>query len=234
MAAMMVVLAPRSPRLVVRHGTKVVVAGGMAVTASSFLLMLTFGVDTPLWWVIAVTLVMAAGMAHVMAPATESIMGSLPKEKAGVGSAMNDTTRQVGGAIGIALLGSIVSSIFASKMGALLDGVLPPGRLARVKDSVGEALGVARASSAVGARVAEAARESFVSAMHVSFLVGFAIMATGTIIVLKWLPALASEPGVEHAAPGEIFAAGITGVDVLPGEALADLAEAREYEREHR
>ena len=60
---------------------------------------------------------MAVGMGLTMAPATESVMGSLPREKAGVGSAVNDTTRQVGGALGVAVIGSIVASVYAASVG---------------------------------------------------------------------------------------------------------------------
>ena len=76
---------------------------------------------------------MAAGMGMTMAPATESVMGSLPREKAGVGSAVNDTTRQIGGALGVAIIGSVVSSVYAANVsdiagrfgvtGAALDAV---------------------------------------------------------------------------------------------------------------
>ena len=68
---------------------------------------------------------MAVGMGMTMAPATESVMGSLPREKAGVGSAVNDTTRQVGGAVGVAVFGSLLASRYAAHMHATLDGSVP-------------------------------------------------------------------------------------------------------------
>ena len=82
---------------------------------------------------IVVTALSAFGMAHVVAPATESIMGSLPRAKAGVGSAMNDTTRQVGGAVGVALLGSISASAFRPHVQDLLHGNVPGSLLAKVE-----------------------------------------------------------------------------------------------------
>ena len=103
---------------------------GCSSSRASLLLMATFQTDTAAWWVIAITALSALGMAHVVAPATESIMGSLPRAKAGVGSAMNDTTRQVGGAVGVALLGSILASAFRPKVQDLLHGSVPR-RLAR-------------------------------------------------------------------------------------------------------
>ena len=110
MSAVMMVLAPMSTRWVHILGNKIVVAAGMGVLAVTLLLMTTFDAGSGWLHVMLVTVGLGIGMANIMAPATESIMGSLPRAKAGVGSAMNDTTRQVGGAIGVAVLGSILSS----------------------------------------------------------------------------------------------------------------------------
>ena len=133
-------------------------------------------------------------MAHVVAPATESIMGSLPRAKAGVGSAMNDTTRQVGGAVGVALLGSILASAFRPKVGDLLRSHVPGSLLAKVEDSLGSALGVARDNPSArpfAARIVDAAQHSFVTGMHAAVLVAAAIAVIGGIGVLIWLPARA-------------------------------------------
>src|SRR5204863_572929 len=140
----LMIFAPLSTRWVHKFGNKAVVATGLFILAAALMLMATFQIDTTGWWVIAVTALSAFGMAHVVAPATESIMGSLPRAKAGVGSAMNDTTRQVGGAVGVALLGSILASAFRPKVQDLLHGHVPGSLLARIEDSLGSALGVAR------------------------------------------------------------------------------------------
>ena len=102
------IFAPMSTRWVRKFGNKAVVATGLFVLAVALALMATFQTDSCAYLVVGITALSAFGMAHVVAPATESIMGSLPRAKAGVGSAMNDTTRQVGGAVGVALLGSIL------------------------------------------------------------------------------------------------------------------------------
>jgi EmrB/QacA subfamily drug resistance transporter len=234
MAALMVVFAPRSPKLVARLGSKVVVAAGMAVTGLSLLMMLTFDVNTSVWWVIAATIPIGIGLAHVMAPATESIMGSLPREKAGVGSAMNDTTRQVGGAVGVALMGSIVSSHFASEMRSNLQGVVPAGTLHRAQDSVGAALGVAGSASSSAQRIVSVAHESFVSGMHLALWAALAIMVIGVIAVAIWLPAQAADDSIDHATAADAPPAGITGVDVFVAEPMVDVVEELEYEHEQR
>jgi hypothetical protein len=222
-----------SAKFVARYGSKYVVAFGMSSSALSFFLISTLRVDTPLWLVILCTLPLGTGMGNVLAPATDSIMGALPKEKAGVGSAMNDTTRQVGGALGVAILGSILSSRFASKMGDSLGGTLPPATLARAKDSMGEALAVARSASTGSARILDAARASFVSGMHVAMLVGFFMMVLGIFGTLRWLPARVAEPGLDHATAADAAPLGMTAVDVVPAGPAADLADELEYLREH-
>ena len=105
-AATMMIVAPLSARFVERFGTKRVVLTGLTLVTTGLLLLSTIAADSPYPMVISFFMVMAAGMGMTMAPATESVMGSLPREKAGVGSAINDTTRQVGGALGVAIIGS--------------------------------------------------------------------------------------------------------------------------------
>ena len=128
MSATMMVFAPTSARVVERVGTKLVVGTGLLLAATSLLLQTQLQTTTGVGLIILVTMILGMGMANVMAPATESIMGSLPRAKAGVGSAVNDTTRQVGGAVGVALLGSLLSSRYLTQMDQGLSGVaLSPG-----------------------------------------------------------------------------------------------------------
>ena len=113
-AATLMIFAPMSSMWVQRFGNKIVVTTGLLIVTASLLL---FNASTPsssVLAVIVVTVLMGLGMANVMAPCTDSIMGSLPRAKAGVGSAMNDTTRQMGGAVGVAVFGSIMASHFTS------------------------------------------------------------------------------------------------------------------------
>jgi EmrB/QacA subfamily drug resistance transporter len=190
----LMIFAPMSTRWVHRFGNKAVVATGLFVLAVALALMTTFQTDTSGWLVIAITALSALGMAHVVAPATESIMGSLPRAKAGVGSAMNDTTRQVGGAVGVALLGSILASAFRPHLRDLLHGHVPASLIGRVEDSLGSALGVARdvpGARPYAARIVDAAQSSFVNGMHAAVLVAAVIALLGGIGALIWLPARA-------------------------------------------
>jgi len=216
----LMIFAPMSTRWVRMFGNKAVVATGLFVLAVALALMATFQTDSSGYLVIGVTALSALGMAHVVAPATESIMGSLPRAKAGVGSAMNDTTRQVGGAVGVALLGSILASAFRPHVRDLLQGHVPGSLLARVEDSLGSALGVARDSPAArpyATRIVSAAQTSFVHGMHAAVLVAAAIAVIGGIGALVWLPARA------RAHPDDVVEIQ-PGLDVVADDALTPSA----------
>src|SRR3989442_15823099 len=137
----MVVVGPLSARVVERIGTKVVVASGLFLVSLGVLSLVQLDVSTGYGNIFWRLIVMAAGMGLTMAPATESIMGSLPLAKAGVGSAVNDTTRQVGGALGVAVIGSVLASTYGTKVGDAVAGQpLPRGVASEVKNSLGFAL----------------------------------------------------------------------------------------------
>ena len=141
--------------------------------------------------------IMAVGMGLTMAPATESIMGSLPRAKAGVGSAMNDTTRQVGGAFGVAIIGSVMSSVYGSRV---VDVFTQAGVTGAPADAAKEGLGQALAAAAnpsvpssVASELVSGAKEAFVYGMHRGVLVGAAAAFLGAFIAFRWLPARGPE-----------------------------------------
>jgi EmrB/QacA subfamily drug resistance transporter len=231
-AVMMMIFAPLSTRWVHRFGNKLVVVFGMLVVTGTLLLMLTFESDSSTWHVVGVTALLGLGMAHVMPAATESIMGSLPREKAGVGSAMNDTTRQVGGAVGVGVLGSVLSSRYGAHVTSALSGVVPNDVLERAKDSVGSALGVARTGTTdpgVRAQIEAAARSSFVSGMHTSLLIAAVIVVIGAFAVLRFLPARTGLIDADGRPPTPV---GLGPADVAPLALATDLAEEQEFEHD--
>jgi EmrB/QacA subfamily drug resistance transporter len=183
-AIVLMVAAPLSARLVERVGTKLVVASGLAIVSVA-LVILSFATATSGYLpVLASMLVMGIGMGMTMAPATESIMGSLPRAKAGVGSAVNDTTRQIGGALGVAILGSLLASAYRSSLGSAVP--------AAAKASVGGALEVARGIGGdQGAALATAARHAYVNGMGVGVLVAAGVALLGSAIALGFLPSRA-------------------------------------------
>lgn len=188
LALVLMVGAPIAGRLTARFGNKVLVSTGMATVAVGLWFMGTLTVTSGYGHVLIALLILGLGMGTAMVPATESIMGSLPLAKAGVGSAMNDTTRQIGGALGVAILGSIFSSAYATHIAGSLAG-LPAATAAAATNSVGAALAIgAKIGGAQGAAIVAAARSSFIHAMDRGLGVGAAIALLGAIVAFVWLP----------------------------------------------
>jgi EmrB/QacA subfamily drug resistance transporter len=198
----MMVIAPFSPRVVDRIGTKLTVALGLVCVSAGLVLLGGVGATTgyaDIAWRMALA---ATGMALTMSPATESIMGSLPLTRAGVGSAVNDTTRQVGGAVGVAVIGSVFSSIYGSKVVDALRGKgVPASVVADAKSSLGAALQAAGHLPGAASRAfAGLAKTAFIDGFHSGVYVGAAASALGIIVVLIWLPARAHADDVERQA----------------------------------
>jgi EmrB/QacA subfamily drug resistance transporter len=189
----MMLIAPLSARFVERFGTKLVVAAGMALTTAGLIVLSFVHAESSYANLAWRMVVMACGLALTMAPATESIMGSLPLAKAGVGSAVNDTTRQVGGALGVAVLGSVFTSIYGSHIANALNGQgLPVNIVEQAKDSVGAAMQAAAAlGGAAGAGLEAAAGSAFIDGFQAALRVGAVVTLIGLVITLLWLPAQA-------------------------------------------
>jgi EmrB/QacA subfamily drug resistance transporter len=197
----MMIVAPSSAHIAERFGSKATIATGLTLTALALFLMTGFQVDTDYWQVAWRLVIMAAGMGLVMAPATDSVMGSLPLAKAGVGSAVNDTTRQVGGALGVAIIGSIVSSVYGSKIADFFTGKpAPASAVDAAKNSLGGAFGVAKnlaqqpipGAKQLSASLVATANQSFVEAFRWGLVTGGIVLLVGAVIVVLFLPARAS------------------------------------------
>ena len=160
-------------------GTKIVVAGGLVTVATALSMYTGFGVDTGYASVALALFLMGTGMGLAMAPATEAIMGALPRAKAGVGSAMNDVVREVGGTLGVAVLGSFLSSGFSSAMDSSVAG-LSPEQAHAASDSVGAAHAVAAQLDATAApTLVAAADQAFVDAMATTATIAAAVALIG-------------------------------------------------------
>ena len=197
-AAGMMIFAPTSHVLVKRFGNKMVVAGGLFILAVCLLGFRALDTSSSTADVMFVGFLLSIGMGNIMAPATDSIMGSLPRAKAGVGSAMNDTTRQVGGAIGVAVIGSLLSSRFTSEMNRLLHGV-PSSLVVQARGGIGSALGLVQrdpSAAPYANRIVTAAHTSFVSGMHMAATVAAIVIVIAAAGVLAWLPARARDDEV--------------------------------------
>jgi EmrB/QacA subfamily drug resistance transporter len=183
----MIVMTTASPRLVERFGTRLVVSVGMTVTGVGVLLLSGLNAASTYGEVLVGMFVMAAGMGLTMTPMTDLIMSSVPRDKAGVGSAMNDTTRELGTTLGVAILGSILSSTYASHLGSAV-GLLPPEVRSIASGSLGGALAVSQQIGGdTGARFADAAKSAWADGVHVSFVVGAVIVFVAAAISFAFL-----------------------------------------------
>jgi len=181
--------AGRSNHLVNRFGTTRVVTMGMVIVATVLGSFALWGTDTPYWIMGTSVFLLAFGMGNVMAPATDAVMGAVPEAKAGVGSAMNDVVRQVAGALGIAIIGSILNTVYRNQMDTPATG-LPVEVTDPARDSIGAALAVAgQIGGPEGMALATSARSAFVDAMGSTALVAATVALIGAAVVARWLPA---------------------------------------------
>ena len=143
---------------------------------------------------------LAVSMGWIMGPATSSVMGSVPEEKSGVASAMNDVTRQVAGALGTAVVGSLISSLYSSRVSDATAG-LPESARAAAEESVGQAHAVADGlGGADAASLSEAASSAFTDALGLGFAVAAATALVAAVIVARRLPG-GGRAAVRHLPP---------------------------------
>jgi EmrB/QacA subfamily drug resistance transporter len=196
-AITMMVTAILSARLVERVGTKRVVTLGLLILSGAMFGLSFISVDSSYLRVIVNYSLVALGVALAMPPATESVMGSLPREKAGVGSAVNDTTRQVGGALGVAVIGSIVASVYSRQIVDAAPGLgLTGPALDASKGSLGGALDTATNFGANAPALTQTARAAFVDGLSAGLRLGAAVVLAAAAVAYVFLPAraLAEQP----------------------------------------
>jgi EmrB/QacA subfamily drug resistance transporter len=181
-------------RLAVRIGTKLVVASGLFAMAAFYLWVATSSVTTGYGTIAAQMVVGGTGIGLTSAPATEAIMGVVPKAKAGVGSAVNDATRLLGATLGVAVIGSVYASLYASRLATALPIGLPAAVTRTVHESVGAALSAAGKLGSAGhpglaAAVHDAASAAFFHGFHAANYLAAGVAAAGAVMALSLLPA---------------------------------------------
>ena len=146
-------------------------------------------------------LLFGLGAGIAMPAATDLIISTLPPERAGVGSAVNDTVRELGGALGVAVIGSIAASTYTSSLQSKLDHIagVPGSARAALTDNLGAALEASRHLGASSTEVTAAARDAFVGSMSSSLWVGVGLTALATVVAFVHLPRQASGHGHGHA-----------------------------------
>jgi EmrB/QacA subfamily drug resistance transporter len=178
-----------STKIVPRVGTTRLVTAGLLGFGTLLSLSLLWSADMPYWPLGLWFFGLALFMGWVMAPSTDSVMGAVPAEKSGVASAMNDVTRQVGGALGTAIVGSLIASFYSSRISDDVASLPEPARSA-AKDSIGQANAVAATlPHSEGASLASSAADAFTGALGIGFAVGTGVAVLGALAVRRWLPA---------------------------------------------
>ncbi|NLF01631.1 MAG: MFS transporter [Anaerolineales bacterium] len=196
----LMVSATNSSRLVRRFGTTHVMAGGMVMLALVLSTTVFWSPELTVWAIVAWWFLLGTSLGSVMAPATDAVMGSVPLAKAGVASAMNDVTRQVGGALGVAVIGSIMNTIYADRI-APTAALLPDSVREQVQSSVGVASALAaKTSTSLGAQLASSASSAFTVALGYGLVATAVLCIAGAVVVMKKMPARHSEvdPEGEH------------------------------------
>ena len=201
LAGGLVLGAVGSIKLSARFGTGRVVALGLANLGGLLAYSMTWAADMPYWPLGVWFFVMAVSMGMITGPATDSVMGAVPEEKSGVASAMNDVTRQVAGALGTAVIGSLITSLYASRVSAAVAG-LPATAQVAAKDSIGQANAIAEQLPGGGTSLAHAAADAFTEAMAIGFTVAGACAVLAAVAVKLWLPARHRERAAARDASG--------------------------------
>jgi len=191
-------VAPLAPALAGRLGTKVVVPVGLVLMAAGFYVASILTADSGYYGpVLASMVLIAAGLGLVAAPSTNAILAVLPPAKAGVGSAVNDVTRELGGAFGVAVVGAVFSSVYGPRLVERLSSVgLPAPALAAAQESAAAALGVAgQAPPQARGAIVDAARLSFMDGFSRGSLVCAGVVAVGAVFAFLVLPTRLPTPG---------------------------------------
>jgi EmrB/QacA subfamily drug resistance transporter len=212
MAAIMIFVAPLTPRLTRRFGANRTVSGGMLLVSFGFVLFSFVSPHTPYLYVLLCLFPLVGGIALAMSPMTSSIMAAVPTRRAGEGSAMNDATRELGAALGVAVLGSIAASRYTTLLAPSLRG-LSPSVSATARSSLTGALEAAHGLKPAAAQhLVAAADRAFVGGIHVAAMAGVALAAAAAAIVLRYLPATAVQVDVFDEVDGPATQHGTDGV----------------------
>jgi EmrB/QacA subfamily drug resistance transporter len=215
-----------SANAVRRLGARVVTSAGLALMAVGLLGFALITVDSGDVFIGVLLFVCSAGIGLAMTPATDAIMGALPPDQFGVGSAVNDTTREIGGALGIAILGSLFAASYSGRLTPQVPASVPADVAHIITESLAGAMAVAeQVGGAAGAALVTAAQEAFVGAMSLTTIAGSIIAFAGVLVAVLWMPDRPSDHARLVAASGS---AGVGEPVVLTGD-----REQGEQRRQH-
>jgi EmrB/QacA subfamily drug resistance transporter len=199
------VTSPRSAGLVSRFGVRAVAGGGLLLNAAAIAGYAFLGTSSPVWVLAVLYLIQGTGMGAALPTVTAAVMEVLPRERAGAGSALTNTARQVAVALGVAVLGSVLAQSYRSTLSPAL-AALPAAARGTAGQSISATQAVAQRLGPAGRFLIAPANTAFVDAMRVTTVAAAAIAILGGFAVMRWLPAR-PRPTIEEQVAAEVAAA---------------------------
>src|SRR5271166_3291427 len=199
-AAGQLLMSPRSARLVQRYGAKAVGATGMFVMAGAIAGYATLGTASPIWLLGVLFGIQGAAIGISMPAATAAVMDVLPRERAGAGSALTNTARQVAVALSVAILGSILAVFYRNALSPSLTH-LPAAARSAASSSITATQAVAQQLGTAGQSLLAPANNAFVQSMHVTTLIAALLALAGGFVVLRWMPGKPRRAALSAPAP---------------------------------
>lgn len=183
----MMFFSPVVPNIVKKFGARLTIAVGLAVTAAAFVGMSFWTKDLAYWQLAVTMVVMMLGISLAMTPGTNILMSSVPRNRSGMGSAMNDTTRELGGALGVAVLGAILSATYESQIRDTASRFVGPAKDG-LESSLAVALKVAEQLGPMAKEVADKAMDAFMAGISAAAIIAAIIIFTSAVIAYIGLP----------------------------------------------
>ena len=230
MAPIMIIVAPLTPRITARFGANRAVAFGMGLVAGGLLLFRGVALHTSYVYILVCLVPLVVGIAMTMSPMTAAIMSAVPSRRAGAGSAMNDATRELGAALGVAVLGSIAASQYSAKVEPLV-ATLPESVRSTATSSIAGAIQTANGlQGAAGRALTLGAQHAFVDGVHFAVTVGAVLAAIASVVVFRYLPRVLAPEGALHGPVESLENVAELGLGGVPPEVAEPNSETESDE----
>ena len=230
MAPIMIIVAPLTPRITARFGANRAVAFGMGLVAGGLLLFRGVGLHTSYLYILVCLVPLVVGIAMTMSPMTAAIMSAVPSRRAGAGSAMNDATRELGAALGVAVLGSVAASQYSAKVEPLV-ATLPASVRSTATSSIAGAIRTANGlQGAAGRALTLGAQHAFVDGVHFAVTVGAVLAAIASVVVFRYLPRVLAPEGALHGPVESLENVAELGLGGVPPEVAEPNSETESDE----
>jgi DHA2 family multidrug resistance protein-like MFS transporter len=198
-----IIAAPRSQKMVARFGARKVVTFGLVVVTLVFLMITQYTTSTPAVVVLVVNFFLGFGLGNTMAPCTTRMTLATPPERSGAGSAVQNTVRQVGASLGVAIVSSVVATLYANKLGPSVTDLPAASRTAALDDIQSAAVVAQKLGGTAGQALIDSANTAFLHALHWAAILSALMTMVAAVVILWRLPAEAETVAWEVAAPVE-------------------------------